>query len=65
MGATLFFLQRGFGDAFAGSTGERFIGVAILVAAGGLVYFAVAWVIGAVNRDDVKALLRRTEAVAK
>jgi hypothetical protein len=30
-----------------------------LVAAGGLVYFAIAWTIGAMNRDDILILLRR------
>jgi hypothetical protein len=30
-----------------------------LVAAGGIVYFAVAWMIGAMNRDDILILLRR------
>lgn len=59
MGATLWLGMRSFGDAFAGSTGARFVGVALLVAAGGIVYFAVAWVIGAVNRDDIMVLLRR------
>ncbi len=64
MGATLWFLQNAFGERFAGSTGARFVGVAILVAAGGLVYAVVAWVIGAVNKDDVTLLLRRTRADA-
>ena len=64
MGGTLWFLDRRFGAAFAGSTAERFVGVAILVGVGGVVYFAVAWIIGAVNRSDVKALLRRAEPLA-
>jgi putative peptidoglycan lipid II flippase len=46
-------------DRFAGSAGDRLLGVAALVAAGGLVYFTVAWVIGAMNKDDILVLLRR------
>jgi putative peptidoglycan lipid II flippase len=44
---------------FAGSTGRRLIGVAALVGVGGIVYFAVGWVIGAINREDVLILLRK------
>lgn len=44
---------------FAGSVGERLVGVAALVAVGGIVYFGVAWVIGAMNRDDILILLKR------
>ena len=35
------------------------LGVAALVSAGGIVYFAVAWVIGAMDKDDILILLRR------
>jgi putative peptidoglycan lipid II flippase len=44
---------------FAGSVGERLVAVGAIIATGGIVYFAVAWVIGAMNRDDVLILLRR------
>lgn len=44
---------------FDGSTGQRLIGVAALVSVGGAVYFAVAWVIGGINREDILILLRR------
>ena len=64
MGGTLWFLDDRFGDTFAESTAERFVGVAILVGVGGIVYFVVAWIIGAVNKRDVKALLRRAEPLA-
>jgi putative peptidoglycan lipid II flippase len=54
------------GDAlagwFAGSTGRRLLGVAAVVGAGVLVYFPVAWVIGAMNRDDILILLRKKKA---
>ncbi len=33
-----------------------------LVAAGGVVYFGVAWTIGAMNRDDILILLRKKKA---
>jgi putative peptidoglycan lipid II flippase len=46
-------------DRFAGSAGDRILGMGVLVGAGGIVYFAVAWVIGGMNRDDVLILLRR------
>ncbi len=44
---------------FAGSVGERLVAVGAIIATGGIVYFAVAWVIGAMNRDDILILLRR------
>ncbi|PSJ38052.1 murein biosynthesis integral membrane protein MurJ [Allosphingosinicella deserti] len=47
---------------FDGSVGHRLLGVAILVAVGGIVYFVVAWTIGAINREDVLILLRRKKA---
>jgi putative peptidoglycan lipid II flippase len=40
------------------------LGVAALVAAGSVVYFAVAWVIGAMNKDDILILLRRKKPAA-
>ena len=47
---------------FAGSVIERLAGVTALVGVGGIVYFAVAWTIGAMNRDDILILLRRKKA---
>jgi hypothetical protein len=38
------------------------IGVAALVSVGGIVYFAVAWTIGAMNREDILILLRKKKA---
>lgn len=44
---------------FLGSAGERLIGVGALVGAGILTYFALAWVIGGMNKDDLSELVRR------
>jgi putative peptidoglycan lipid II flippase len=64
MAATLVWLQTLTGGMFAGSVGERLIGVGALVSIGMAVYFGVAWVIGGMNRDDIKLLLnRRRKAV--
>ena len=59
MGAALWAVQAALADRFAGSTGDRLVGLGALVGAGGIVYFAVAWVIGAMNRDDILILLRK------
>lgn len=59
MAAVLYVVREAFDGWFAGSAGQRLIGVAALVTTGGIVYFAVAWVVGAMNRDDVLILLRR------
>jgi putative peptidoglycan lipid II flippase len=59
MGAALWGTRSLFAGWFAGSTGERLIAVTVLVGVGGIVYFAVAWVIGAMNREDIFILLRR------
>jgi putative peptidoglycan lipid II flippase len=44
---------------FAGSTGRRLLGVAAIVGTGGIVYFTIAWVIGAMNKEDILILLRK------
>jgi putative peptidoglycan lipid II flippase len=49
---------------FAGSTGDRLLGVVALVGTGGIVYFAVAWIIGAMSRDELLMLLRRKKPAA-
>jgi putative peptidoglycan lipid II flippase len=59
MGAALWLLGDLLAGRFAGSAGDRVIGMGALVAAGGIVYFAIAWTIGAMNREDVLILLRR------
>lgn len=59
MGAALWFVQTALGGRFAGSTTDKILATGALVGAGGIVYFAVAWTIGAMNRDDILILLRR------
>ncbi len=64
MGAALWAVREALESRFVGSTGERLLSVGALVAVGALVYFAVAWAIGGVNRDDLLVLLRRKKATA-
>ena len=59
MGGALWFLVGKMSALFAGSLGERLISISALVATGGVIYFGVGWIIGAINRDDVMTLLRR------
>ena len=59
MGATLWLVRGLFAEWFAGSAGERLIAVAALIGAGSIVYFGIAWVIGAMDREDILILLRR------
>jgi putative peptidoglycan lipid II flippase len=62
MAAALWLVREQLDGFFAGSAGRRLIGVAALVSVGGAVYFAVAWMIGAMNRDDILILLRKKKA---
>ena len=62
MAAALYLVREQLEGFFAGSAGRRLLGVGALVSAGGVVYFAVAWTIGAMNRDDILILLRRKKA---
>ena len=64
MGGALWAVQEVLGERFAGSTGDRLMGLAALVGTGGIVYFAVAWVIGGINRDDILILLRKKKVDA-
>ena len=59
MGAVLFWLRDAAAGLFAGSTGQRLMGVGALVGGGLAVYFALAWVTGAFDRDMLKQLRRR------
>jgi putative peptidoglycan lipid II flippase len=47
------------GDWFAGSTGHRMAAVAAMIGTGLAVYFPVAWLIGAMDRDDLAMMLKR------
>jgi putative peptidoglycan lipid II flippase len=62
MGAALWATRTVLSDWFGGSVGHRLVGVGLLVGVGGLVYFVVAWTIGAMDRDDILILLRRKKA---
>jgi putative peptidoglycan lipid II flippase len=59
MAAVLYFMQGLFEGFFAGSAGRRIVAVGTLVAAGSIVYFGIAWVIGGMDKEDVLALVRR------
>ncbi len=48
---------------FAGSTGRRMLAVAAITGSGAIVYFSVAWVIGAMNKEDILVLLRKKKPV--
>jgi putative peptidoglycan lipid II flippase len=62
MAGALYLVREALAGFFAGSAGRRLVGVAALVSVGGIVYFAVGWVIGAINRDDILILLRKKKA---
>ncbi|HVM22832.1 MAG TPA: murein biosynthesis integral membrane protein MurJ [Sphingomicrobium sp.] len=64
MGATIW-LVGGLLDAyFGGSIGQRLIGTVALIGAGSLVYFAIAWVTGGMDKEDLLVLLRRKKVEA-
>ena len=64
MAAALWLVREQLDSFFAASAGKRLLGVGALVSAGGLVYFAVAWTIGAMDREDILILLRRKKVDA-
>jgi putative peptidoglycan lipid II flippase len=64
MGAAIWFVGDQLSGFFAGSTGRRLVAVAAIVGTGGIVYFALGWVIGAINREDVLILLRKKKVQA-
>lgn len=59
MGAALYGLKILLGDMFYGSGIEKFLGVGALVGIGGIVYFAIAWAIGGIDREAILILLRK------
>ena len=61
MAATLYAIKQVAGDMFFGGFLERVIGLGALVGIGGLVYFTVAWLIGGIDREALKALRRRAK----
>jgi putative peptidoglycan lipid II flippase len=61
MGASLYAVRVAAGDLFFGGVLERIVGLGALVGVGGIVYFAVAWMIGGVDRQAIAALRRRAK----
>jgi putative peptidoglycan lipid II flippase len=59
MAAVLFAIRNALASWFFGGVLERAASLTILVGAGGLVYFGVAFLIGGVDRDAIRALKRR------
>lgn len=59
MGATIWLVGGLLDGFFAGSVGERLLGTIALVGAGSIVYFALAWATGGMDKEDVLVLLRR------
>ena len=46
-------------DWFSGSISQRLLGTVALIGAGSIVYFALAWFTGGMDKDDLLILLRR------
>jgi putative peptidoglycan lipid II flippase len=63
MVAALYGVRMLLGDWFTGGVGHRLVGLAALIGAGLAVYFPLVWVLGGVDRDAFKALLRRRKPV--
>ncbi|MCW3797283.1 murein biosynthesis integral membrane protein MurJ [Sphingomonas sp. BN140010] len=63
MVAALYGVRMLLGGWFTGGLGHRLVGLAALIGAGLAVYFPLVWVLGGVDRDAFKALLRRRKPV--
>lgn len=63
MAAVLIALKSQLGGLFNGSVGDRLMGVGALVGTGGVIYFGVAWVIGAFDPEMLAQLKRRRRTV--
>lgn len=59
MAASLYAVRLVFDDWFFGNVGQRAVGLAVLVGTGGAVYFAVAWLIGGIDKEAIANLRRR------
>lgn len=64
MAAALWGIRSVLGDWFAGSLGHRMVGLAALVGGGLAVYFPLVWLIGGMDKEAFKALVRRKKPVA-
>lgn len=65
MGAVIYFLAPFGADWFDGNIGERIISIALLVGAGAIVYFGLAWLTGAIDRSKIALLTRGKTAQAE
>jgi putative peptidoglycan lipid II flippase len=61
MAAALYGVRAAAGHLFFGNVIERVIGLGALVGIGGIVYFAVAWLIGGIDKAAIAALRRRAK----
>jgi putative peptidoglycan lipid II flippase len=61
MGASLYAVKLAAADLFFGGVLERVIGLGALVGIGGMVYFAVAWLIGGIDKEALATLRRRAK----
>jgi putative peptidoglycan lipid II flippase len=61
MAGALYGVKAVAGDLFFGGVLERVIGLGALVGIGGLVYFAVAWLIGGMDKEAIATLRRRAK----
>ena len=64
MAASLYGVRLMLTGWFFGTVGERVVGLAALVGIGGAVYFAVAWLIGGIDRQAISDLKRKREPSA-
>jgi putative peptidoglycan lipid II flippase len=59
MGATIWLVGQVLGSYFSGSISQRLLGTMALIGAGSAVYFALAWITGGMDKEDLLVLLRR------
>ena len=59
MAAALVGARMVLGGWFTGSVGQRMMGVAAIIGVGMAVYFPLAWMLGGLDREAFKALIRR------
>jgi len=62
MAVVLAFVQRATMAWYSGGLAERMLGIALLVGSGVPVYGLVAWLIGAIDKEDIAMLSRRGNA---
>ncbi|QIL02167.1 murein biosynthesis integral membrane protein MurJ [Sphingomonas sinipercae] len=63
MAAAIYGVRFVIGDWFTGGVGHRLLGVIALVGVGMAVYFPLAWLLGGMDKDAFKTLLRRKRPV--